>query len=231
VLKLLVFDLDGTLADTSHDLAVSVNHALTHEGHSPLPLGTVVGFLGDGARTLIMRSLMASGNGETSPGEIDDALESFLENYSEHCLGETKPYPGLVDSLKALGGLRKVVLTNKPDAPAHKVMEGLGLAPYFKRIVGGDNPFGKKPEPGALWEIMEMEGVSAAETVVIGDGVQDHQVAKRAGTHFLGFIGGLAPKEALLKEKPEASIAAMSELPAAISAINARIGSGKGKTA
>src|SRR3954463_1494275 len=66
VLKLLVFDLDGTLADTSHDLAVSVNHALSRAGHSPLPLGTVVGFLGDGARTLITRSLMASGNGETS---------------------------------------------------------------------------------------------------------------------------------------------------------------------
>jgi phosphoglycolate phosphatase len=219
------------LADTSRDLAVSVNHALTHEGHSPLPIGTVVGFLGDGARTLIMRSLMASGNGETSPGEIDDALEAFLEHYREHCLGDTKPYPGLVDSLKALSGFRMVVLTNKPDAPAHKVLEGLGLAPYFKRIVGGDNPFGKKPEPGALWEIMDMEGVSPAETVVIGDGVQDHQVAKRAGTHFLGFTGGLAPKEALLNEKPEATFAAMGDLPAAIAAIGTRANAVKGKGA
>ncbi|HKP96831.1 MAG TPA: HAD-IA family hydrolase [Fibrobacteria bacterium] len=229
MLKLLVFDLDGTLADTSHDLAVSVNHALTLAGHSPLPLGTVVGFLGDGARTLITRSLMASGNGETSAGEIDGALEAFLEHYRDHCLEATQAYPGVPASLEKLSAYRKALLTNKPDAPAGKILAGLGLAGRFVRVVGGDNPFGKKPDPGALRQIMEQEGVGPEETLVIGDGLQDLQVAKRAGTRFLGFIGGLAPREALLKENPEAVFEAMADLPRAIAALAARPGERGGR--
>ncbi len=228
VIKLLVFDLDGTLADTANDLAAAVNHAIAHAGHSPLPLDTIIGFLGDGARTLITRSLMASGDGDASSDEIDGSLEAFLEFYRDNCLAETRPYPGVLASLQMLAGMRKAVLTNKPDEPARKIVAGLGMAGHFTRLVGGDNPFGKKPDPGALRQIMEAEGVSAQETLMIGDGLQDLRVAKRAGTHFLGFTGGMAPAEALVRENPESVFASMDALPRSIAALEARIGAQAG---
>jgi phosphoglycolate phosphatase len=223
VIKLLVFDLDGTLADTGNDLADSVNHAIAQAGHSPLPLDTVIGFLGDGACTLITRSLMASGDGTASPEEIDGALEAFLDYYRAHCLKETRLYPGVKESLARLSGLAKAILTNKPDEPARKVVEGLGLSGHFPTLVGGDNPFGKKPDPGALRHIMEAAGVSPEETLMIGDGVQDLRVAKRAGTHFLGFTGGMAPEEILRTEAPESVFPDMAGLPQAIEALNATL--------
>lgn len=223
MLKLLVFDLDGTLADTGSDLAVSVNQALSLVGHSPLPLDTLIGFLGDGAQTLITRSLMASGDGETSAGEIESALESFLEHYRDHCLGATKVYPGLIASLESLSGRRKAVLTNKPDEPARRILAGLGLAGHFVHVVGGDNPYGKKPDPTALKHIMEAEGVLPEETLMIGDGLQDLKVARRAGARFLGFTGGMAPQAALLRENPESVFQDMSALPKAVAALEAGI--------
>jgi phosphoglycolate phosphatase len=228
VLKLLVFDLDGTLADTSSDLAVSVNHALSQVGHSPLPLDTVVGFLGDGARTLITRSLMASGDGETSSGEIDSSLEAFLEHYRNHCLGATRAYAGAIASLETLSRHRKAVLTNKPDEPARRILAGLGMSGHFIRLVGGDNPHGKKPDPAALRQMMQAEGVLPEETLMIGDGLQDLRVARRAGAHFLGFTGGMAPREALLLEKPEAVFEVMSALPKAVADLQARMDSQAG---
>jgi phosphoglycolate phosphatase len=228
VIKLLVFDLDGTLADTSKDLAASVNHAIAQAGHSPLPLDTVIDFLGDGARTLIARSLMASGDGEASGDEIDGALEAFLEQYRDHCLQETRLYPGMLAALEQMPLLRKAVLTNKPDEPARKILAGLGLAGHFARVVGGDNPFGKKPDPGALRQIMEAEGASPPATVMIGDGLQDLNVAKRAGTHFMGFLGGLSPREALLRENPEFVFESMQALPQALAALQARLAATSG---
>lgn len=215
------------MADTSKDLALSVNHALSQVGHSPLPMDTVVGFLGDGAKTLITRSLMASGDGETSPGEIDGALEAFLDHYRDHCLRETRLYPGMKASLDALAGRRKAVLTNKPDAPARKILAGLGVSACFVRLVGGDNPHGKKPDPAALREIMAAENVSPEETLMIGDGLQDLKVAKRAGAHFLGFTGGMAPQGLLLPEHPEAVLEDMARLPQAIAALEARLAGGR----
>jgi phosphoglycolate phosphatase len=223
VIKLLVFDLDGTLADTGKDLAASVNHAIAQAGHSPLPLGTVIEFLGDGARTLIARSLMASGDGNASGDEIDGALEAFLEYYRDHCLQETRLYPGMLEALEQLPSLRKAVLTNKPDGPARKIIAGLGLAGYFARVVGGDNPFGKKPDPGALRQIMEAERVSPQETIMIGDGLQDLHVAKRAGAHFLGFLGGMNPGKVLLRENPESVFESMQALPRALAGLQERL--------
>ncbi|MDB5102430.1 MAG: putative Phosphoglycolate phosphatase [Fibrobacteres bacterium] len=220
--------MDGTLADTRRDLALSVNHALTTVGGSPLPLETVVGFVGDGARNLLTRSLMAAGNGETSRGEIDDALAAFLEHYRIHCLGETKPYPGVEASLERLSGYRKAVLTNKPLEPARKILAGLGLAGHFREVLGGDNPYGQKPDPAGLQHIMKAESVTARETVLIGDGVQDLNAARRAGTHFLAFLGGMGSRSAMLAGNPEASFEDMAKLPEALAGLSAAMAAAEG---
>jgi phosphoglycolate phosphatase len=211
--------LDGTLADTRRDLAASVNAALAALGRSALPVDTVVGFVGDGARNLLTRSLTAAGEGQPSTATLDAAMEAFLAHYREHCLIETRAYPGLDQALEHLSHYRKAVLTNKPGAPAVRILEGLGLAPHFGEVFGGDNPYGQKPDPAALRRLMELEGARPEETLMIGDGVQDMRAARRAGTRFLGFLEGMGPRAALLAEGAEATFSAMAELPAAIAAL------------
>ena len=222
MLKLLVFDLDGTLADTRHDLAMSVNYALTKVGRSTLPLETVVSFVGDGARSLITRGLEASGNGEADGAEIESALGVFLEHYRGHCLESTKAYPGVGESLENLSGYRMAVLTNKPEAPARRILAGLGLSRHFNKIMGGDNAFGPKPDPAALRHIMAVESADPGETAMIGDGLQDLRVSRRAGARFLGFLGGMGSPEALLAENPDAVFEDMRALPRAVAELEAR---------
>jgi phosphoglycolate phosphatase len=222
VLKLLVFDLDGTLADTRRDLARSVNHALGSLGKSPLPLETVVGFVGDGARNLLLRSLAAAdAAGDAGAVDIDAAVAVFLDHYRTHCLGETALYPGVPASLEKLPGYRKAVLTNKPEAPARAILAGLGLAPHFGQVFGGDNPYGQKPDPAALRQIMRAEGVSPEETLLIGDGTQDLEAARRAGCRFLAFLGGMGSVSAMLAGNPEATFTDMRHLPEAVAAVAA----------
>jgi phosphoglycolate phosphatase len=221
VLKLLVFDLDGTLADTRRDLAASVNAALAAIGRGALPVDSVVGFVGDGARNLLLRSLAAAGDERPAPAVLDAALEAFLAHYRENCLIETRAYAGLEAALDRLSGYRKAVLTNKPGEPAARILKGLGLAGHFRHVFGGDNPYGQKPEPGALRKLMELEGARPEETVMIGDGVQDLRAARRVGTRFLGYLDGMGPAAALLAEGAEATFASMTGLPAAVAALEA----------
>lgn len=228
MLKLLVFDLDGTLADTRRDLAASVNAALAAIGRAALPVETVVGFVGDGARNLLTRSLAAAGDGQPAPAAVDAALEAFLAHYREHCLLETRAYPGLAQALERLSGYRKAVLTNKPWAPAVRILEGLGVAGHFAHVFGGDNPYGQKPDPAALRKLMELESARPEETAMIGDGVQDLRAARRAGARFLGYLEGMGPPAALLAEGPEATFSSMAELPAAVAALEAKASAAAG---
>ena len=152
---------------------------------------------------------------------MDAALEAFLAHYREHCLIETRAYPGLAQALDRLSGYRKAVLTNKPGAPAVRILAGLGLAAHFGHVFGGDNPYGQKPDPAALRKLMELEGARPEETLMIGDGVQDLRAARRAGARFLGYLEGMGPPQALLAEGAEATFATMAELPAAMAALEA----------
>lgn len=236
MLKLLVFDLDGTLADTREDLWGSVDFALRRAGLPSLPLGTVMDQVGNGARSLIRGSLrhaLAAGSRSTGslPDEPDDALVSaaladFLAHYGEHCLVKTRTYPGTAEALEQLGGYRMAVLTNKPGEPARRILEGLGLAGRFDAIVGGDNPHGKKPDPAGLLHLIASSGATPAATAMIGDGVQDARAARRAGAALLGFMGGIATPEDLRAESPDGEFAAMDELPALIARLEARLGAG-----
>lgn len=229
MLKLLVFDLDGTLADTREDLAQSVNHALGTAGLPALPLDRVMAKVGNGARNLILgsveESLAVPGAPRDGAGEalVERVLGAFLSHYDEHCLDRTLPYPGVGSSLRKLEGYRKAVLTNKPTAPAVRILEGLGLAACFDPIIGGDNPHGRKPDPGALNWLMAKLDVSPRATAVIGDGVQDARAARLAGASLIGFLGGIAPRSALLAESPDAVVETMATLPEAVARLEARL--------
>jgi len=213
-LKLLVFDLDGTLIDSAQDLCNSVNATLAEIGYSPLPDPTIAGFVGNGAPMLMRRSLALSAN--LPQDGIDEeqfakAYQFFLQYYREHKLDFTHAYAGVLDALKALHDLHEApgapsrtmaVLTNKPVRPARGICEGLGLAGYFLHIYGGDSFPLKKPDPMGLRSLMEETGATPEETVMIGDSQVDVQTARNAGTWSVGCAFGFGPQN-LMETLPD----------------------------
>jgi phosphoglycolate phosphatase len=176
---LVAFDLDGTLVDSSGDLADSGNALLAGYGASALPKKAVVGMVGDGARELVRRLLKAG----ALEVPLDEALERFLALYDERLLATTIPYDGMPALLGDLRGrARLAVLTNKPIAPSDRILRGLGLRHFFDDVIGGDSDFGRKPNPDGLLALMDRAAATAAETLMVGDSVTDLRTARAAGT-------------------------------------------------
>jgi len=176
---LVAFDLDGTLVDSSGDLADSGNALLASYGASPLPSKAVVAMVGDGARELVRRLLKAG----ALDVPLDEALDRFLALYDERLLATTVPYdgmPALLDDLKSRA--RLAVLTNKPVAPSERILRGLGLREFFDDVIGGDGDFGRKPNPGGLLALMGRAAAPADQTLMVGDSVTDLRTARAAGT-------------------------------------------------
>jgi phosphoglycolate phosphatase len=189
-LRLLVFDLDGTLIDSGADLCASVNAMLRNFGRPELPQKVIATYIGDGAARLVGRSL-----GEPDdPAFLDSALTYFLDYYREHKLDHTYVYPGVFAALDSLRTERSMaVLTNKPINPSLAICEALGLSPYFFRIYGGNSFTTKKPDPEGLLALMKEAGATAQETLMIGDSDVDILTARNAGVWSIGCAYGLSP--------------------------------------
>jgi phosphoglycolate phosphatase len=221
-LKLLVFDLDGTLIDSAQDLCNSVNSTLKEFDFGPLPDPTIASFVGNGAPMLMRRSLaLATGAPLDAIDEeqFTKAYQFFLQYYREHKLDFTYAYEGVLDALKALheihdapGGPARTmaVLTNKPVRPARGICEGLGLADYFLHIYGGDSFPLKKPDPLGLRSLMEETGARPEETVMIGDSKVDVETARNAGTWALGCAFGFGPQN-LMQTPPDVLVDTAAE--------------------
>ncbi len=217
-LQLLVFDLDGTLIDSSKDLCNSVNATLVNFGLRPLPDALIASFIGDGAGMLIRRALAVPGElppeidpSKTDPsgeGFFQQAFDYFLTWYRAHKLDYTRVYPGVLDSLEALrhmpdGSPRAMaVLTNKPVGPARAICDGLGLAKYFFAIYGGDSFDTKKPDPQGLLHLIAKAQATPETTLMIGDSDVDVTTARNAGAWSLGCAFGLSP-ESLATAPPD----------------------------
>ena len=210
-LKLLVFDLDGTLIDSAQDLCNSVNATLAHFGREPLQDAVVAGYIGDGAVLLMRRALFGRDAVAVDEKLLAKAYEFFLVYYREHKLDSTYAYEGVLEALAALKQLHDhpngperlmAVLTNKPVNPARAICEALGLAPYFLNIYGGNSFATKKPDPEGLRALMNEAGTRPEETVMIGDSQVDVETARNAGAWSIGCTFGLAP-ESLAAHPPD----------------------------
>jgi phosphoglycolate phosphatase len=178
-LKALVFDLDGTLIDSKMDLVNSVNATLRELKREALPTDLVASYVGSGAPTLMRRSL----GGNPSEEELKRALAFFLVHYEEHKLDETRLYPGVKETLAELKSLPMSVLTNKPVKISVRILEGLGVAQYFRCIYGGNSFMTKKPDPEGANRILTELKVTARDAAMVGDSEVDVQTARNAGMH------------------------------------------------
>jgi phosphoglycolate phosphatase len=176
---LMVFDLDGTLVDSSRDLANSGNDLLRAYGGAPLDDATVVGMVGDGARELVRRLLAAA----DLQAPVDEALERFMALYGGRLVETTRPYDGVVDVLERLHDeVALALLTNKPAGLTARLMEELDLARFFPHVIAGDQPVPRKPDPAGLRSLMGVAGVAPELTVMVGDSANDALTAAAAGT-------------------------------------------------
>lgn len=185
--RVVMFDLDGTLIDSRLDLALSVNATLQHMGRPELPHEAIYTLVGSGAAVLVQRAL---GQG-ASEEESRHGLEFFLGYYREHMLDNTVTYPGVREGLEVLKGRSLAVLTNKPVKFSQAILEGLDLARYFRVVYGGNSFATKKPDPQGARAVLEDFQASPKEAMLVGDSEVDVRTARNAGMWCCGVSYGL----------------------------------------
>ena len=194
-IKLLIFDLDGTLIDSQLDLIHSINAMLWHFGKAELPSELIATYVGDGAPMLVRRAL---GDPEDEKF-VQEALAFFLAYYREHRLDNTRVYDGIVEALASIrqsgnGRPRTLaVLSNKPVNPSRAIVEGLGLAGFFAQVYGGNSFPTKKPDPLGAQKLLEETGSHPHQTAIVGDSSNDVLTGRNAGLWTVGVSYGFAP--------------------------------------
>jgi phosphoglycolate phosphatase len=180
-LDIVGFDLDGTLLDTSGDLAAAVNHALAGVGRPQLTVEQVRPMIGGGSRHMLAQGMAATGG--CTEGELDVLQQRLLDYYEANIAVLTRPFPGALDALDALaaGGVMLAVVTNKYEHLARRVLAALGLTARFAAIIGGDTlgPGRGKPKPDLLHKMVADCGGGRA--AFVGDSIYDVEAAKAAG--------------------------------------------------
>jgi phosphoglycolate phosphatase len=175
---LVVFDLDGTLVDSSRDLADAGNALLRSYGAPPLPADAVVGMVGDGARELVRRLLEQGRVGVP----LNHALARFLALYDVRLTATTRPYEGVIDMLERVAPVAGLaVLTNKPERASHKLLAALGLDRYFGHVIGGDGAYPRKPDPAGLLALLATSRLAPSRALMVGDSPVDARTAMAAG--------------------------------------------------
>ena len=213
-IKLVIFDLDGTLIDSRLDLVHSDNAALRHIGRAELPEEVIAGYVGDGAPILIQRAL---GGEEIEEAVVRKGLEYFLAYYREHKLDHTTVYPGIAEGLAAIqnsanGVARKLaVLSNKPVNPSRAIVEAVGLGRFFSQVYGGNSFATKKPDPEGARNLLDEYGVVAEQAAIVGDSHVDILTGQNAGMYTVGVTYGFAPRT-LEEEPPDVLVDSPREL-------------------
>jgi phosphoglycolate phosphatase len=187
--RLIAFDLDGTIVDSSRDLADSVNDVLAGYGAAPLSHAAITRMVGDGARVLVGRALAAAGLPDRP-----DAITRFLDVYDTRLLNHTRLYDGMADVVRAARAHARVALiTNKPGHLSERLLAGLGIDDLFDDVVAGDGPFPRKPDPAALMALIARAGATPSRALLIGDSRIDYETARRASARCClveyGFSG------------------------------------------
>ena len=210
MVKLILYDLDGTLIDSRQDIADAVNWTLQKMGFRELPIERVSSFVGNGV-TNLMRQALEIGAKETR-GTLERSIKLFRRRYGEHLLDETHLYPSVRKVLEFFKDRKQAVFTNKPEDFSLKILRGLAIDSYFFRIVGGDQGFPKKPSPEAVLALLGQAGVSSEEALLIGDSATDIETGRNAGLKTLAVTYGFGSREEIETSKPDFILNDLEEL-------------------
>ena len=193
-MKAIIFDLDGTLLDTLQDLHAAVNFALHSHGMPERTIDEVRQFVGNGVRRLME---LAVPEGEKNP-EFEAAFADFKAYYAEHNIDFTKPYDGILDTLKALKekGFRMAIVSNKLEEATEALRQHF-FADYIETAVGDAPERLRKPAPDGVFEAMHRLGVTKEECVYVGDSDVDYRTAINAGLPCISVLWGFRSRKEL----------------------------------
>lgn len=205
--RLYVFDLDGTLADTKDDIALAFSAAMEEAGYPRPELAQVTAAVGGGAKKALQQLTGLEG------AAAEPLLNRFFTVYEQICTDHVSAYPlsrELLARLSAQGAVIALV-TMKVKAPTRKILLSLELEPYFDEVIAFEDAERRKPDPHTLWMLMEKYGVSAEETLMVGDSATDVQYATAAGVDACAMLGGYGNQEMMLAENPKYVLSGFSE--------------------
>lgn len=204
--KLIIFDLDGTLIDSSPDLALAINHMLKILNRDTFSSDTIHYWVGNGAEVLVKRALSGTATIDETldPVLCKEALQIFLTFYAQNLAVSTLPYPHVLSTLQTLknNGYRLAIVTNKPFAFVEPILTTLGLMEFFELILGGDSLEEKKPNPMPLLYVCDQLNVSVEESLMVGDSKNDILAANACGMQSIGLTYGYNYGEDIAIYKP-----------------------------
>jgi len=206
-MRLIVYDLDGTLVDTKADIGRAVNYALEGLGLPPRPQPTIEQFVGRGLRHLIQQCV-----GVDDPARIEEGMRLFRASYAEHLLDESRLYPGAREVLEYFRSRIQVVITNKPNPFSQQILDGLGIAEYFAELIAGESAYPEKPDPTGLLAVMGRHGTTPANTLLVGDSAIDIEMGKRAGITTAAVAHGYVGEDDLRAAGPSVLVRDFREL-------------------
>jgi phosphoglycolate phosphatase len=197
---LVIFDLDGTLADTAPDIAYALNRTLEGARLPALPIEAVIGYVGDGSAKLIERALPPEQRGR----DLAPLVESFLSIYEARPCGASRLYPGIAALLEGLAeaGVATAVLTNKAGPVARRLVEALLPSHRFAAVIGDRDGYPRKPDPAAALALVERASTTPTRTIVVGDGLPDIRTAHALGARSIAAAWGYTPRASLAAESP-----------------------------
>lgn len=205
--ELLIFDLDGTLVDSSVDISNALNYAIEPFGIEPVSVAETLTLIGEGVTRLIGKLI------ERRKANLDlpVLLDRFLDHYSAHFADYTRPFPGTEAVLQALSGPRKAIVSNKMESLTLQVLESMNLSPYFDYVAGGDTSSEKKPSPLPILRVLSHFGILAENAVLVGDSIYDIEAGRAAGVRTIAALYGYGSPG--FSREADYEIATIGELP------------------
>ena len=214
--KVIIFDLDGTLIDSSPDLALAINHMLTTIGKATFSLDEIHHWVGNGAQTLVKRALSGSTKitSDIDKKEFENALKIFLDFYAKNLAVETLTYPHVLSTLSQLkdNGYKLAIVTNKPFDFVEPILNELKLKEYFEFHLGGDSLKEKKPNPAPLLYVCEKLNVKPSDCVMIGDSKNDILAAHACDMQSIGLTYGYNYGEHISIHNPDVYFSDFSDI-------------------
>jgi phosphoglycolate phosphatase len=209
-IRLLIFDLDGTLVDSSVDISNALNYAIGPYGIPEVSISETIALVGEGLTRLIGKVIE-----QKAPGlDLPPLVDRFLEYYSVHLADNTLPYPGTEKVLQGLGAYRKAVVSNKTESLSVKVLQATGLIRYFDYVAGGDTVSEKKPSPVPILDVLSRFDAGPEEALLVGDSIYDIEAGRAAGVKTVAALYGYGT--ASFSSQADCRITSIEELPEAV---------------